>query len=248
MNAKVIQVTDTHLFQNRDQELKGVNTYETLSKVLDHVFSHQQEADALVLTGDLSQDETMESYILLKELLYSTSIPIYAIPGNHDNLEYMLQYLAGNNYHVNTDFVIGNWRWLMLNTQVIGKEHGRLGVEQLDELLVKISQGGYFNIVAMHHPPVAIGSSWIDNMACTDGSDFISEISKYGVKSVVCGHVHQTFDQMFDGVRVLTSPSTCIQFKPATTRYEIDLAQPGYRVLDLKDTGQLSTQVIRVEV
>ena len=34
------------------------------------------------------------------------------------------------------------------------------------------------------------------------------------VKAVLSGHVHQAFDVVEQGVRYLTSPSTCVQFKP----------------------------------
>ena len=34
------------------------------------------------------------------------------------------------------------------------------------------------------------------------------------VRGVLCGHVHQEYDALHQGVRFLATPSTCIQFMP----------------------------------
>jgi Icc protein len=58
--------------------------------------------------------------------------------------------------------------------------------------------------------------------------------------------VHQNFDSERRGVRLLASPSTCIQFQPQSTEFAVDDAAPGYRWLNLYDSGRIDTGVARL--
>ena len=63
---------------------------------------------------------------------------------------------------------------------------------------------------------------------------------------VVSGHVHQESDAVVSGVRMLTTPSTCIQFAPGSQDFALDDKQPGYRRIVLQPNGHIETQVIRI--
>ena len=73
----VAQITDTHLFAEVDRTWKGLSTAHTLQKVLDRLQQIQPPPDLLLLTGDLSQDETPESYQRLVSLIAPLGIPAY---------------------------------------------------------------------------------------------------------------------------------------------------------------------------
>jgi Icc protein len=64
---------------------------------------------------------------------------------------------------------------------------------------------------------------------------------------VISGHVHQASDMTVRGVRYLTTPSTCIQFKPEQETFKVHDIAPGYRSLTLHPGGHLETAVVRVE-
>jgi Icc protein len=66
------------------------------------------------------------------------------------------------------------------------------------------------------------------------------------VRAVLWGHVHQEFDQLRDGVRLMATPSTCIQFAPNSVDFGLDELAPGYRWLRLHDDGQIETGVSRI--
>jgi len=66
------------------------------------------------------------------------------------------------------------------------------------------------------------------------------------VRAVLWGHIHQEFDQLRNGVRLLASPSTCVQFAPGSEEFQVDQEAPGYRWLRLHADGQLETGVSRV--
>ncbi len=60
------------------------------------------------------------------------------------------------------------------------------------------------------------------------------------------GHVHQEFRDERNGVALIASPSTCIQFKPHAVKFAIDAQPPGYRWLELHADGRFDTGVQRL--
>lgn len=250
MTCKVVQVTDTHLFADVAATQKGVNTCQTLRAVVDDVAARHGDLDALLLTGDLSQDETPESYELLAQTLAPLrGVPIHAIPGNHDNLEYMTSRLAADDCHVLADLRLGNWRIAMLNSQVPGRVHGELGADQIRRLGESLNGNDGHVMVALHHPPVTVDSAWIDASRCYDGEALLEALARPPVHAVICGHVHQLFETTRDGISILTTPSTCVQFTPKVEEFDIDqTAAPGYRVFELEDDGAWRSAVHRIDL
>jgi Icc protein len=59
--------------------------------------------------------------------------------------------------------------------------------------------------------------------------------------------VHQQIDWLRNGVNLMASPSTCVQFAPGSERFRADDLAPGYRWLDLHPDGRIDTGVLRVE-
>ena len=47
-------------------------------------------------------------------------------------------------------------------------------------------------------------------------------------------------------LRLLASPSTCVQFAPGSEEFQVDRSAPGYRWLRLHADGRLDTGVSRV--
>lgn len=66
------------------------------------------------------------------------------------------------------------------------------------------------------------------------------------MRLVLCGHVHQETDLLHEGVRFISSPSTCIQFEPLSRDFGLDSKGPGWRYLQLYADGRIETQVHRL--
>jgi len=58
--------------------------------------------------------------------------------------------------------------------------------------------------------------------------------------------VHQETQRHRDGIEWMSTPSTCVQFKPASPEFALDDRPPGYRLLVLGDDGSIETGVRRV--
>ena len=85
--------------------------------------------------------------------------------------------------------------------------------EQLQLLEQALSDTTMPTLVCMHHQPVNVESAWIDTMAIENAEALFDIIDRHQqVKGLLWGHVHQTFEATRLGVRLMASPSTCVQF------------------------------------
>ena len=244
----VAQITDTHLFAELDRTWKGLSTAHTLKTVLDRLKQLQPQPDLLLLTGDLSQDETPQSYELLASLISPLNIPTYWIPGNHDNLSVMQQILDKPPISPERSWNLGNWQFLLLSSVEAGCDGGKLSPESLDWLDSQLQQTGDRAVtIALHHHPLAIGSEIMDGMMLHNADQFFAIVDRYPhIKIVLCGHIHQEFHQQRGPVSYLGTPSTCIQLLPKSHPIVVDPIPPGFRLLELAIDGTWNTRVERV--
>ncbi|PSB08997.1 3',5'-cyclic-AMP phosphodiesterase [filamentous cyanobacterium Phorm 46] len=244
----VAQITDTHLFAEFDRTWKGLSTAHTLQKVIERLQEIQPPPDLLLLTGDLSQDETPESYEILASLISPLNIPAYWIPGNHDNLSVMQQILDRPPIFPEKSWNLGNWQFLLLSSVKAGCDGGRLSPESFDWLDSQLQQtGDRAVIIALHHHPLPIGSKIMDGMMLHNADEFLAIVDRHPqIKIVLCGHIHQEFHQQRGSVSYLGTPSTCIQLLPKSHPIVLDTIGPGFRLLELAIDGTWNTRVERV--
>ena len=243
----LVQISDSHLFAEAEGSLLGMKTRESLAKVVDLVLAEQTGIDYIVASGDISQDGSVESYEAFRELSAKISAPARWFPGNHDELPQMEQ-VAKPHDLLAPIIDIGAWRVTLLDSAVPGSVPGFLEPSQLELLEHSLREApDRHHVVSLHHHPVSIGCQWMEPIGLRNADALFAVLDQYPqVRAVLWGHVHQEFDQMRNGVRLLASPSTCIQFAPGSVDFKVDTTAPGYRWLRLHDDGQLETAVSRV--
>ncbi|MCG6969868.1 MAG: phosphodiesterase [Gammaproteobacteria bacterium] len=251
----VLQITDTHLFADPAGELYGVNTRQSLMSVLQHKNINAIESDILLLTGDLSHDETEASYDVLNSLIEPLGIPTYCLPGNHDAPAYMEKRLANTTKNGIIHAVHKDWLFVLLDSSVPGAVEGYVKedvLHKLDELLQRVNSGNCSGakhvLVAVHHNPVKVNSAWMDRIGVQNGEALFNVLCKYNsVKVVICGHIHQELETQVNDIVVYGTPSSCFQFKPLTSEAQIDDKPHGYRLLKLHSNGKIESRVYWVE-
>ncbi|KDM92440.1 3',5'-cyclic-AMP phosphodiesterase [Photobacterium galatheae] len=245
----LLQLTDTHLFADEAGSLLGVATKDSFHAVLDEVAAQSRPFDAIIATGDISQDHTPESYQRFAHGIERWAQPCFWLPGNHDYQPSMKSVLPSPQIKACDQVLAGeHWQVILLDSQVVGVPHGELSPVQL-EMLDKALAGepDRHALVLLHHHPLPAGSRWLDQHQLKNNDAFWQVISRYPqVKAVLCGHIHQELDVLHQGVRVLATPSTCIQFMPDSHDFALDQSNPGWRWLALRPTGEIDTQVERV--
>ena len=248
----LLQLTDTHLHAARDSVMPGdsqkhcVAPQQTLASVLDQArMDSRWPPDAFVVTGDIVQDESRAGYQHFREMLEVFDVPVFCIPGNHDNPVLMKEILNTPPFQMCGDAKLGKWRLILLSSHQQGEDSGALGQEGIVALEDSLSRYPDEQVlICMHHQPIPMGSAWLDQYGLRDAQDFLETIDRHDhVRGVLWGHVHQASDRERNNVRFLSTPSTCFQFQPNKTRCAYDARPPGYRWLELGSDGTISTQV-----
>jgi Icc protein len=246
---RVLHLSDTHLMGNPAMELLGVKTCESFEVILAMLEDEIRQAhvDFIIHSGDMSQDDTLESYIYFSEKVKRLGVPIYYVPGNHDNPAVMKQLFPVNNIHEEKHIIHPNWQVVMLNSQKRHAVEGYLDHVQLgflDESLGKYPD--MHAIIVFHHQPLPVGAQWLDNLGLTNASELWGVLQKHSnVNTVLFGHVHQEFTGKVHGIRCMSVPSTCIQFMRQQDHFGLEHIPPGYRWLDLYADGSIQTGVKR---
>jgi Icc protein len=245
---RIVQLTDIHLFAQTEQCLLGVPTAQSFAALVHQLQQLAPQPDLILITGDLSQDGTAASYNQVQALLSSLEIPVYWLPGNHDCVEVMERTLQHPLFLPDKAFEKNGWRFLLLNSQEPGCVHGRLTSERLAWLDRELCREVMLTIVALHHPPFAVNSTWLDTSILQNSDELFAVLDRHAhVKLVVFGHIHQEFQRQHNGVTYLGTPSTCIQFEPESSDFALDQEQPGFRVIELEADGSWASQVHRIE-
>lgn len=245
---KFIQITDCHLFATEEGKLLGMDTHASLDAVMSKIHQEQSQFDFYLCTGDLSQDGSVESYQYLKDLLDKDGKEQFWIPGNHDYRTNMLQVVSEQKEMLSV-VKKGPWQIILLDSQVPGSVFGNLAQSQLDLLEQALQQDTTSHtLITMHHHPRPMGCKWLDTQQIRNSQALLDIVDKYdNVRVVLWGHVHQDSDTNIDGVRYISTPSTCVQFTPESNDFDVDRAGPGYRWMELNDDGSINTGVSRVE-
>lgn len=238
-----------HLHADRVARLRGVDTHRTLTRVLERAAADPRPAQAVLATGDLSQDETRESYEHFRDLVGQLGLPVWCLPGNHDAPGHIDAVLSRPPFAIGGARVSGNWCVILLNSYLAGDHGGRIATSELEWLEATLGeQRGRHVLIAVHHHPLPLQSRWLDELGLYNAAELLAIVERPAqVRCVLAGHVHQASDILRHGVRYLTTPSTCFQFLPASDVFAVDTRPPGFRWLDLMSDGTIGTEVVWVD-
>jgi Icc protein len=248
--VRIVQLTDTHLCREPGGTLLGMNTDHSLRVVIELVKAQRQQVDLILGTGDLADGGARQAYERVQAAFSTLDAPQVWIPGNHD-LRSAMEEVADSPQRMCGELRAGNWQILLLDSQIEGEVGGRLGEQELaflDSSLARAARDSVHSLVCLHHQPVPVGCDWLDEQMVEDSEAFFEVLDRYeSVRAVLWGHVHQEIDETRGSVRLLASPSTCVQFAPGSVDFLADQKPPGYRWLDLYADGRLETGVARVD-
>ena len=215
----IAQITDTHISTPESRNDRHYRTAEHLARAVAHLNALVPRPDLLLATGDLVERGEAEEYERLRELFDPLTMPVYLIPGNHDDRE-NLPRVFGRHRYLPRDggfiqYVVEDWpvRLVALDTLIPGESGGRLCAERvawLDERLAEAAERP--TVVFMHHPPFVTGMRKMDEMGL-DGTGALAEVIRRHpqVERLVCGHLHRSIVRRFAGTVACTAPATAHQ-------------------------------------
>lgn len=214
----IAQITDTHIKAPGRLAYRRVDTAAMLASCVNQVAALDPRPDLIVMTGDLVDLGLPEEYEHLKSLLAPLSMPILAVPGNHDEREAMRAAFSADGYlpaqgflqFVDDDFPL---RIVGLDTVVPGEGCGELCAARLAWLDATLAAApGRPTLLLMHHPPFLTGIRHMDDIGLAGREAFAQVVGRHPqVEAVLCGHLHRDIQTMVGGRRTLTCPSPAHQ-------------------------------------
>ena len=196
----LIQISDLHLRPHGKAASRVAETNMLTERALRAVRAFAPRPDALLITGDLTDDGLASEYQELVAMLARTiDLPVYMIPGNHDRREVMKQELAAWPGITDDPRFIHDTvenlpvRLVMLDTAIPGGVAGELCPARMQWLAATLATAPEKpTMIVMHHPPFLTGIAHMDRIPLLNWKEFQDLLARHRqVIRVVCGHDHR---------------------------------------------------------
>ena len=211
---KFIHMTDTHLV-DPGQQLYAVDPAKRLAAAVRSICHEHPDAQFVAITGDLVQSGQETQYRALRETLSPLPMPVYLVPGNHDErlaMRRVFPDLAGDRHgYVQYSVDVTDARLLFLDTLEPGHSGGVLCANRLDWLAQELTRSNGRPVhVFMHHPPLAVGLPVMDCMGLAEPERFWNTLAAHGqnVRHIYFGHLHRPVQGMINGIGFSCLPGT----------------------------------------
>ncbi|ARG97370.1 metallophosphoesterase [Legionella micdadei] len=243
-SLKILQVTDTHLFANHST-LFGAQPNKNFDEVMNFIVKKElQDTDFILLTGDLSQDESPETYQHLLESFIGCKKPVFWLPGNHDNEKIMSEVFSQHFLFNRIKFLeLKHWNLLFINSKLEGSENGYISFSDLNDVERNIKESEKNVALIMHHHPIPVNTPLIDQYILNNRDDLWRIISDSKVKLIITGHVHGDYSLFHHGVKIECSPASAFQLKKGVATLQIENSK-GYKIHYLDGDQHRSKAVI----
>lgn len=230
---KIVHLSDLHI-ADEGNVLWETDTLSHLKHAVE-IIGAINNIDAIIITGDLSNDGSIWSYEYIYKTLQRLKIPTLCCPGNHDNIEIMklmnINIFHTNNYETN----INGYDFIVLNSTIPGMSRGLLTEDSLSWLERKLINSKNPTIIAFHHPCVEPGG-WLNRKILENRNDFVRLISDYrNVKLVLYGHIHYPFQTEINGIKFSSASSVGFAFDKDLPKFQIAQGNEGFSLIDITE-------------
>ena len=261
-----IQITDHHLLESEGALRRGFCPGHALRMVMRHISNTvADKADFIISTGDLVEPDTDATYQCAVNLLGIKApaalpgpqkvnveglynYPMYFLPGNHDQRAMFTRYLFPDSevpdlynltfLHKDVQFIFMDW----------GAESKACFFPETRKFLEKSLRAEVPSVVVCHQHVKEIGSRWLDSFLADNLDEFWEVVADSGVRdrvlAILCGHVHITYEDEYQGIPILGLRSTAYPFAK-TDEFQIILAPPHYRFINIQN-GILTSRIYKV--
>ncbi|CAM8648132.1 Icc Predicted phosphohydrolases [Comamonadaceae bacterium] len=255
MTTLLLQLTDLHIREPGRLAYGRLDTAPYLRQAVATVLRLPQQPHAVVLTGDLTDFGRAAEYAHLRQLLAPLGMPLYLMPGNHDDRDQLRHSFPEHAYLGTSGFVqysvaIGALQLVALDTVVPGASHGCLCAKRLQWLHDTLEQHRHRPVViAMHHPPFETLIGHMDDIGLLQGAPELEAlVARYpNVERIICGHLHRSIQVRFGGTLAMTAPSpahqVCLDLAPnAASAWTLE--PPAMVLHALSLAGQVSSHTV----
>jgi 3',5'-cyclic AMP phosphodiesterase CpdA len=191
---KLLQITDIHL-TTPGQTIAGRDPNANFDKALAHALAHHADAEALFITGDLSDWGEEDDYRRLAETVARLSLPVHLAIGNHDDRPTLLRAfpeLEGEGGFVHYEVPLSLGHALVLDTWGEKTHAGHFCETRAAWLDARLGALPGPVWIFMHHNPVAVQVAPMDEIMLRDAGRFAEAIRPHRdrIAHIFHGHCH----------------------------------------------------------
>jgi 3',5'-cyclic AMP phosphodiesterase CpdA len=201
----IAHISDPHITAAADEAA------DRLRKAVEHIARLPARPDVVLITGDCVNNGAPREYERFRELISPLTMPVYVVPGNHDDRDNLAR-AVGEQGESPLDgfvqYVVGAWpvRLIALDTHVPGQGGGLLCERRLAWLDERLGeQPERPTVIFMHHPPFLVGLAPIDQIGLGGASAFGAIIARHPqVEAILAGHIHMMAARRYRGTVAVT--------------------------------------------
>ncbi|MFC1459096.1 metallophosphoesterase [Microvirga arabica] len=243
----IAHLSDLHVCARAPLSATNVHTEQAVESLMRLL----PQPDVVVVTGDVGEGSP-DDYALLARYLCPLPMPVYMVPGNHDDREAMRSALFGLRYMPASgplNFVVETRpvRLIGLDSLIPGKVEGALDDETLDFLDNALAADTSVpTVILVHHTPFQCGIEEKDSIRLFEGAERLSGIlSRHRqVERVLSGHHHRSLLGQFGNAICQIAPPVRYQeacsFEAGRPTHEAEM--PGFLLHRWIDGAGLATQ------
>jgi Icc protein len=252
----IAQISDTHFGRPGQTFWGGYEAGAPTAAVIACLNALTPRPDLVLLTGDVTEEPTPEAYAAARASFARLDLPLAAIPGNHDERSLFGETFAALGARIGQGrflhFVLdcGPLRIVALDTvEPDLAPGGRLCAERLDWVEARLAEEREKpTLIAMHHPPLAVGMEGMDAIRCQGGESLAAIVRRHRqVVRVVCGHVHRSIHATWAGTSLSICPAVAweIGLGPRDEGAPFHVrAAPGIHLHRIAADGSVLTHVL----
>lgn len=202
---KFIHVTDTHLV-TPGETLKGLDPGKRFSACIDSINQTHEDAECMVITGDLADIGGTAAYDYLASELERCILKSYLLVGNHDDRSRFQNHFPHTPIDEN-GFTQYAWEssqgvFLFLDTVQSGSHSGRYCEARrgwLKRMLTRYQNQAIY--LFMHHPPFDIHLPCIDRIGLESQQAFAEILQLHdNIRHLFFGHAHRPISGSWRGI------------------------------------------------
>lgn len=207
---RLVQLSDCHLLASLDGIYKQVNPASHLAAIVDELL--RDLPDAVVLTGDMTQDHSTASYQFLASILAPLRCPVFCLPGNHDDICQLDKLCQQAPFRPERSLVLNGWQLLLLNTKGDTPAGVFLPSEQ-QWLLTQCQQTTQAAIwLFCHHHPLPL-NCFIDKHGQQHQVQLWQTIAREPrIRGISHGHAHYAYQRRLQQYDIVGCPASSVQF------------------------------------
>lgn len=248
MTGTFLHLSDLHLTRP-GQLVSGIDSLRNVREVMAYIGEHDIAPSFVVVSGDLSNDGSPESYAVLAGILAElpSELPILLALGNHDDRTAFGRVILGQEggdgltrYHYSQ--TVDGLRVIVLDSLVPGQDAGALGPEQIAWLDRELQESAPAEtLIVLHHCcRLAAPAHHFPAFILRDAPALEEIVARHHerILGVLAGHSHQANAALFGGTLHATAPAILCQLDFFAGETYAPVAGAGFNLCQIQD-GQL---------